>query len=158
MQAGDLALVHALECASQPDPWGGQHFADELDNPVASVDLYWHRDQLAGFICCWLIAGELQVQNLATWPGMRRRGIAARLLEHVIARSRAAGLAAIWLEVRISNAPAIALYERFGFSACGTRRGYYADGEDALMMNWSPAQAAAPALTNPEDSGPQPGE
>jgi ribosomal-protein-alanine N-acetyltransferase len=118
-----------------------QHFADELDNPVASVDLYWCHDELAGFLCSWLIAGELQIQNLATLPRLRRRGIAGNLLEHVIRRSRATGLTSIWLEVRLSNAPAIALYERFGFSACGRRPAYYPDGEDALIMTYHVAPA-----------------
>ena len=134
MQPADLEAVHRLECASQQEPWSLQHFADELDNPVASVDLYWCGDALAGYLCSWLVAGELQIQNLATLPGLRRRGIAARLLDHVIARSRTVGPLTVWLEVRVSNVAAIALYERFGFSACGRRRAYYADGEDALIM------------------------
>jgi ribosomal-protein-alanine N-acetyltransferase len=134
LRRADLAAVQQLECASQSDPWSMQHFADELDNPVASVDLYWSKGVLAGFLCSWLVAGELQIQNLATLPALRRKGIAVRLLEHAIARSRATGLTSIWLEVRISNAPAIALYQRFGFSACGTRTAYYPDGEDALLM------------------------
>lgn len=142
MRHADLAAVHRLECASQPEPWSLQHFADELDNPVASVDLYWCHGVLAGFLCSWLIAGELQIQNLATLPGLRRRGIAAQLLEHVITRSRGAGLTSIWLEVRVSNAPAIALYERFGFAARGTRSAYYPDGEAALIMTYHVAPEA----------------
>ena len=137
MQLSDLDAVYQLECASQQEPWSLQHFADELKSPVASVDLYWHHDQLAGFLCTWLIAGELQIQNLATLPTMRRRGVAVRLLEHIIARSKTAGLTSIWLEVRVSNTPAIALYERFGFSAGGKRSAYYPDGEDALIMKHS---------------------
>ena len=136
MQLADLAVVHQLECASQHEPWSLQHFADELDNPVASVSLYWHQGQLAGFLCSWLVAGELQIQNLATLPALRRCGVAARLLEHVIARSRTEGLTSVWLEVRVSNSAAIALYERFGFSACGKRAAYYPDGEDALIMTY----------------------
>jgi ribosomal-protein-alanine N-acetyltransferase len=134
MQQADLVIVHQLECDSQKYPWSLQHFAEEFGNQVSSVDLYWHRDELAGFLCSWLIAGELQIQNLATLPSMRRRGIAVRLLEHVIARSKAAGLNSIWLEVRISNTAAISLYKRFGFSAGGKRSAYYPDGEDALVM------------------------
>ena len=134
MRQADLAAVHQLECASQQEPWSLQHFADELDNPIASVNLYWHHAQLAGFLCSWLVAGELQIQNLATLPAFRRRGVAVRLLEHVVTRSMAAGFSSAWLEVRLSNTPAIALYERFGFSACGKRPAYYPDGEDALIM------------------------
>lgn len=147
----DLARVHTLECASQTDPWSLQHFADELDNPVASLDVYWCQGELAGFLCSWLIAGELQIQNLATLPSLRRRGIAVRLLEHVIRRSRLAGLSSIWLEVRLSNAPAIALYERFGFSASGRRSAYYPDGEDALIMTYQVPH-------DPQVSGPSSGE
>jgi ribosomal-protein-alanine N-acetyltransferase len=136
MQQADLAVVHQLECASQEEPWSLQHFADELDNPIASVLLYWHHGQLAGFICSWLVAGELQIQNLVTLPALRRRGVAARLLESVIMRSRGAGLTSVWLEVRASNAAAMTLYEGFGFSVCGKRSAYYADGEDALIMTF----------------------
>lgn len=145
MHQADLGMVHRLECACQSAPWSLRHFADELDNPVATVDLYWCGADLAGFLCSWLVAGELQVQNLATRPQLRRRGIAARLLEHAIARGRAGGLTAVWLEVRVSNVAAIALYERFGFSARGRRPAYYADGEDALIMTYqlAPGQAAA---------------
>ncbi|MBW2689997.1 MAG: ribosomal protein S18-alanine N-acetyltransferase [Deltaproteobacteria bacterium] len=148
MQQADLAVVHQLECDSQQDSWSLQHFADELDNPASTVDLYWcpgeyqspggyqRQGQLAGFLFSWQIADELQIQNLATLPAMRRRGIAVRLLEHAIARSRTTGLASIWLEVRDSNTAAISLYNRFGFSACGKRSGYYPDGEDALIMSY----------------------
>lgn len=136
MRRDDLAAVHQLECASQSDPWSLRHFADELDSRIATLELYWCGQQLAGFLCSWLIAGELQIQNLATLPQLRRRGIAASLLSHAIARSREQGLNSIWLEVRISNRAAIALYQRFGFSANGTRPAYYADGEDALIMTY----------------------
>ena len=133
MKKSDLSLLYELECASQSNPWSRQHFIDELNNPVASVDLYWHDDELAGFLCTWLIAGEMQVQNIATSPAMRRKGVAARLLEHAIARNRAK-LSSICLEVRLSNTAAIALYEKLGFEKTGTRPKYYPDGEDALLM------------------------
>jgi ribosomal-protein-alanine N-acetyltransferase len=136
MQREDLAAVHQLECASQHDPWSLKHFVDELDSRVATIDLYWREEQLAGFLCSWLIAGELQIQNLATLPQMRRRGIAAKLLAHAIERSQEQGLTYVCLEVRVTNKPAITLYERFGFTIDGTRPSYYPDGEDALIMTY----------------------
>ncbi len=136
MTRADLPAVYQLELASQHDSWSMQHFADEFANPAAKIDLYWCRDVLAGFLCSWLIAGELQIQNLATLPRMRRQGVAARLLEHVIERSRRSGLNSVCLEVRTGNAPAIALYQRFGFIAAGRRPSYYPDGEDALLMTY----------------------
>lgn len=134
MTVADLAAVHALECAAEASPWSVEHFAAELANPCARIDLCWREGQLAGFLCWWLIAGEAQIQNVATAPAFRRQGVAVRLLEHVLAQCRASGFDSAWLEVRVSNAPAIALYERFGFKVVGRRPGYYADGEEALVM------------------------
>ena len=142
MTLADLPAVYLLECAGQHDAWSMQHFADEFANPVAKIDLYWCQDVLAGFLCSWLIAGELQIQNLATLPSMRRRGIAARMLDFVFERSRRSGLESASLEVRISNSAAIALYEKFGFVAAGRRPAYYPDGEDALLMTYNLNAAA----------------
>jgi ribosomal-protein-alanine N-acetyltransferase len=134
MTADDLPQVHALECAAQASPWSLEHFIAELDNPCARVDLCRRNGELAGFICWWLVAGEVQIQNVATAPAFRRQGVAAHLLRHVFEQARGNGFETAWLEVRVGNAPAIALYERFSFSIVGRRPGYYADGEDALVM------------------------
>ena len=141
MNVADLAQVHALECAAEQDPWSLEHFAAELGNPFSRVDLCWRNGQLAGFICTWLVAGEVQIQNVATAPTFRRQGVAARLLALALERCRASGFEAAWLEVRASNAGAIALYERFGFREAARRAGYYPDGEDALVMCYKPGGA-----------------
>ena len=138
MTAEDLEQVHALECAAQQDPWSPEHFAAELGNPFSRVDLCWRNGELAGFICTWLVAGEVQIQNVATAPTFRRQGVAARLLALALERCRASGFEAAWLEVRAGNAAAIALYHRFGFREATRRRDYYADGEDALVMCYRP--------------------
>lgn len=145
MTAADLAEVHAVERAAQSSPWTAGQFADELGNPAAAVDLYCCAGQVAGFLCSWLIAGELQIQNVATHPQYRRRGIAARLLAAVLARSLRAGLESAWLEVRAGNAAAIGLYERFGFQAVARRPRYYSDGEDAVIMCYRPQWPASRA-------------
>lgn len=139
MTIADLAQVHELECAAQQEPWSPAHFAAELDNPFARVDLCWRNGQLAGFICTWLVAGEVQIQNVATAPAFRRQGVAARLLEQSLERCRDAGFEAAWLEVRAGNAAAIALYHRYGFRTVDRRPRYYGDGEDALVMCYRPA-------------------
>lgn len=143
MMIDDLPSVHALECAAQPDPWSRQHFEDELGKSYARIDLCWRGEALAGFICTWLVAGELQIQNVATSPVFRRQGVAARLLRLVLERAAAAGFEAAWLEVRAGNEAAIALYERFGFEKVALRPGYYPDGEDALVMCYKPVRNEA---------------
>jgi ribosomal-protein-alanine N-acetyltransferase len=79
--------------------------------------------------------------NIAVDPALRRRGVATALLEQMF--ERAGPDESYTLEVRPSNAVAIALYERFGFRPAGTRRRYYQDtGEDAVIM-WRTAQTAS---------------
>jgi ribosomal-protein-alanine N-acetyltransferase len=138
MTMDDLAAVHALECAAQHTPWGLQHFVDELRNPFSHIDLCWYDGELAGFLCWWLVAGEVQIQNVATAPAFRRQGVATRLLAKVLEQVDKNDFEAVWLEVRISNAAAITLYERFGFREVARRSGYYADGEAALVMCYRP--------------------
>lgn len=130
----DLPAVLLVERACYPHPWNAEQFLQELNSPVATVDLLWADGQLAGYICFWLIAGEMQILNVATAPEWRRRGVAGRLLEHAIVRCHAVGLESAWLEVRAGNRAAIFLYHQHGFVADVTRKGYYRDGEDALLM------------------------
>ena len=73
--------------------------------------------------------------NVAVAPSQRRSGVASALLEHLLDVTRDEGQRGYTLEVRVSNLGAIKLYERFGFTARGVRRGYYTDNrEDALIM------------------------
>lgn len=143
MAVADLAAVYELECSAQSDPWTREHFAEELGKPYSQTDLYWCGGQLAGFICSWLIAGEMQIQNVATAPEFRRRGVAARLLTLALERAQASGLESAWLEVRVGNTAAITLYQQFGFREVSRRPGYYPDGEAAMVMCFKPVKSEA---------------
>lgn len=134
LQKENLPSVLSIERQSYPHPWSAEQFIQELNNPISSVDLLWIDEQLAGYICYWLIAGEAQILNLATASEFRRRGVAGQLLEHCFACCRKKGLTKVWLEVRMSNQAAIDLYLQQGFVADVVRSGYYRDGEDALLM------------------------
>ena len=130
----DLARVLCIEQACQPDPWNEKQFRQELHQPYAQIDACWAGDDLAGFLCYWLIAGEMQILNIATAPAFQRQGVAALLLQNALAVCRDAGMTRAYLEVRVGNHAAISLYRRLGFVADGRRPGYYADGEDALLL------------------------
>lgn len=139
MTAADMEHVLAIERLSHRSPWSRAMFESELTNNLARIDLLWWQDALAGYLCTWLVGRELSILNVATAPAMRRRGVARILLEHVLARNLEIGLDCALLEVRISNQAAISLYRSFGFRRIACRRNYYRDGEDALVMAWSPA-------------------
>ena len=137
----DLPQVIAIERRAFPTPWSLAMFVLELSKPsgvclAAVIDR-----RLAGYLICARYADVMHLMNIAVDPAARRRGIATALLEQMI--ERAGPEQSYTLEVRPSNAGAIALYERFGFRSAGTRRRYYRDtGEDAVIM-WRTAQTAS---------------
>jgi ribosomal-protein-alanine N-acetyltransferase len=140
----DLPQVIAIERRAFPTPWSLAMFVLELSKPsgvclAAVVDA-----KLAGYLVCSRYDQTWHLMNIAVDPAARRRGLARALLEQMF--ERAGRDEQYTLEVRTSNAPAIALYERFGFRAAGTRRRYYHDtGEDAMIMwrtNGTPGTAA----------------
>ena len=90
---------------------------------------------IAGFIVYWLVHDELHVLNIATAVEERRRGVGRALMDEAAARARKAGAVLATLEVRRSNATALALYRDLGYRQVGVRPNYYADeGEDAIVM------------------------
>jgi ribosomal-protein-alanine N-acetyltransferase len=149
MLAADLPDVLVIERASFSMPWSRGAFLYEIEqNQVARCWVGREDGRIVGYICLWEVADELHVTNIAVHPDARRRGVARALLDSVFARARAAASRMILLEVRPSNAEAIALYESFGFHVVGRRRGYYYDtGEDALVME--ALVARAPVRGNP---------
>ncbi len=79
----------------------------------------------------WTVADEIHLLDLGTHVNWRRRGAARQLLTHV---TRKLEPSRVLLEVRSKNLPALALYRSLGFQSTRVRRGYYADGDDALEM------------------------
>lgn len=130
----DLKAILEIEKQCFPIPWSADHFRHELANPIASLIGCDVARFLAGYICYWLIAGEMEILNVAVDPSYQRQGIAGALLAEAFRQCQGKGLDSAWLEVRAGNAPAIGLYEQFGFIVNGQRKRYYKDGEDALLM------------------------
>jgi [ribosomal protein S18]-alanine N-acetyltransferase len=134
-----LPHVVAIERRAFPAPWSLAMFVLELSKPggvwlAAEVD-----GVLKGYLVCSRYESVWHVMNVSVDPALRRRRIATRLLERLFAEVGDAR-ARLTLEVRSSNRPAIALYERHGFKAAGLRRRYYQDnGEDAVIMWRTPA-------------------
>lgn len=116
-------------------PWTADMIRSELNNPsclyLAAVD----GDILVGYIGVQTVLDEGYINNVAVRPEYRRRGIAAALISLLAEQAQAIGLAFMTLEVRESNAPAIALYEKLGFTTVGRRKNYYEKPrEDAILM------------------------
>ena len=144
MQRGDLPEIMGIESLSFSEPWTEEMFLNELSSKGIAMVLVARVDEgsgprIAGFLCSWIVAGELQINNVAVHPGYRRRGVASQLLEEMLRRAKTRGADAGYLEVRASNEAAQALYQRFGFRQIGRRRGYYDHPrEDAVIMGKKP--------------------
>lgn len=125
-----------IERCSFLSPWSLNSFKSELHNPISRIWGVSDPDGFAGFVCFWIVAGEVHLLNLAVAPEKRGKGIGTFLLTRVIEYSESAGVDRIWLEVRPSNPAALALYRGAGFVEEGRRVRYYSDtGEDAIVMS-----------------------
>lgn len=134
-----------IESLSFAEPWTEEMFLHELDSDriaeslVARVDEGSGEKRIVGFLCAWVVGGELHINNIGVHPSYRRRGIASQLLEEVLRRARAKGARVGYLEVRASNEAATALYTCYGFKSIGLRRSYYDHPqEDAIVMRMEP--------------------
>lgn len=137
MTQADIDNVISIEAASYGDHhWSKESFFNELSNELAKY--YCAFDEsgtLMGYAGTWHILEEAHLTNIAVSPDFRRKKVAESILSTIIRNCRNSGVKYITLEVRVSNTPAINLYEKYGFKSLGTRKGYYQDNnEDALIM------------------------
>ncbi len=135
-RAEDLEVIARLEEISFQDPWPAEMLAYELSHPRALllVASRGETEPPAGYAAFRHAAGEAELLRLGVTPAERRHGIARALVTDGLERLVREDVQVCFLEVRMDNAPAIALYERLGFARIGRRRGYYRDGVDALVF------------------------
>ena len=136
MTADHLDEAAALERVCFSDPWSRNMLAEELDNALASfLSALDGTGAVVGYAGLQVVLDEGYILNIAVRPDCRRQQIASQLLEVFINFAQGNRLSFLTLEVRASNAPAIALYERWGFAEAGRRRNYYEHPrEDAVIM------------------------
>ncbi len=135
MQKGDVAAVAALEAQIFSMPWSAAGFADTLLRKDVIFLVAYEQDELLGYVGIYCTLDEGEITNVAVAPAARRRGIARALLTELKRQLACRNVAQIVLEVRVSNEPAIRLYEKLGFSVLGVRKNFYEKPtEDAYIM------------------------
>ncbi len=136
MHAGDLNEVLRIEYRVCPFPWGLGNFTDSM----ASGYSCWVcriSGELGGYFVVMLAVDDAHLLTISVAEKHQRTGVGARLLHHAMWVARAGGAKRLLLEVRPSNARALALYRHFGFQQIATRRDYYpaeSGREDALVF------------------------
>ena len=128
----DLPLLAELEARCRFEPWPLETFGTAMAHAGSiAVTARDAAGQPVAFAIGWAVAGELHLHDICVAPEFRGRGTGRRLLDAFLA----AGHGEAVLEVRASNAPAIALYRSAGFVVAGCRMDYYdLPREDALVM------------------------
>ena len=140
MRAEDLTRVVEIEKDGFQHPWSRELLERELSHAWSTVLLATEDDgpraeRIVGFVVYWLVHDEVHVLNIATARKDRRRGIGRALMDEAAEAGRRRGATLATLEVRRSNAAAIALYRALGYRQAGVRPNYYTEErEDAIVM------------------------
>ena len=136
MTADHLDALEQLERTCFSRPWSRKMLAEELDNQCAAflVAEDAATGEVIGYAGLLVAADEGYITNVAVFPPYRRRGAAGKLLDVFLRFARANHLAFLTLEVRPSNAAAIALYESAGYRQVGFRKRYYHDPEEGAVL------------------------
>ena len=135
MEPQHVPQVAALERLCFSDPWSEASVASELDNELSLWLVALEGERVAGYVGSQTVLGETDMMNLAVHPAFRRQGTAEALVTALVEALKGRGSQCLTLEVRDSNAPARALYEKLGFCQVGVRKNYYRNPkEDALIL------------------------
>ena len=135
MEQCHVAQVAALEALCFRDPWSENSVASELNNPLSHWLVAVEEDVVLGYVGSQTVLDESDMMNVAVHPDYRRKGIAEALVLSLAKELQKKGSTKLTLEVRASNASAIALYEKLHFRQIGLRKNYYRNPkEDALIL------------------------
>lgn len=135
MEEAHIRPIAELEKQCFHDPWSERAISTELTNPLSCWIVALEGDSVIGYVGSQSVMGWADMMNLAVHPDHRRLGVAINLIDTLVAELKSRDVTCLTLEVRISNQPAIALYEKMGFAQVGRRPGYYHNPrEDALIL------------------------
>ena len=135
MTSAHVSQIAELEKLCFSDPWSEKSIATELSCRLSVWLVALEDDRVVGYVGSQTVIDESDMMNIAVHPDYRRKGIAEALIGELEAALRQRGSLWLTLEVRGSNAPAIALYEKLGFVQVGRRPNYYRNPkEDALIL------------------------
>ncbi len=135
MDESHVEQIARLETECFSDPWSLRSITSELNNPLSLWFVAVEGNEVAGYIGSQSVLDEADMMNLAVSESFRRQKIGEKLVETLVDSLKERSVRSLTLEVRVSNEPAIRLYEKLGFQQVGRRPKYYANPrEDALIL------------------------
>lgn len=130
----DLPQLEAFEKACFPDPW-----SRVILSQIMAQERYLVLIGVSSYLVASKVCDEAEIERIAVLEEYRGQGLGHQILQFALEKLKATGATQFFLEVRASNKAAIRLYEGCGFVSNGLRRGYYDDGQDAVLMSLSVA-------------------
>lgn len=129
----DLPFLEEAEKTCFFDPWSAEMLEEELNNALSVFYILLYKSEQIGYFSYLHILDEAHILNVSILPAYQGQGHGNELMRSMLASGQELGCVAFTLEVREGNKRAISLYEKFGFKLVGIRKGYYLDGENALI-------------------------
>lgn len=134
MQEENLAEVLEIQASLGFQNWSRESFLSEIRNVNYSLPRVFKIDTILGYMVDRIVGDEAELCSIAVRREHMGSGVAQALLQNGELDLQARGVTRHFLEVRISNQRAIGFYHKNAFQDVGIRKGYYADGENALLM------------------------
>lgn len=131
-----IPAILEIEKTSQGAPWSEKSFTNELKNPHSYFLVALERQNVIGYGGVWLIQDEAHVTTITVSQDHRRKGIGKQLMHELIKGSMERKANCMTLEVRVSNEPAIRLYDSLGFARAAVRKNYYPDNQEDAYIMW----------------------
>ena len=142
LRAEDIKPLARIEAETFSMPWSENAFRELLERPYCSYFVALAEDQVVGGAGCINLCGEMNIDNVVVAQSHRNQGIGQLLLQELIAAGEKEGVRAFTLEVRVSNAAAIHLYEKNGFRSEGIRPRFYEKPTEDAMIMWRRQETA----------------
>lgn len=131
----DIPAIEELERQCFSMPWTAEQLCGQLPDGQHQFLAAFGGGELLGYVGMMYVLDEGYISNVATAPAARRQGVGSALIQALLEKAGGLSLSFVTLEVRRSNEPARALYEKHGFRPVGLRKNYYQrPTEDAVLM------------------------
>jgi ribosomal-protein-alanine N-acetyltransferase len=145
-KADDLQKVMYINRVCLPENYGDYFFMDLYNRFPETFIVAEENGEVIGYIMCRMELGlsnfgfgglikKGHIVSIAVLPAYRRKGVGEALVRRAMEGMRFYNVKQCFLEVRVTNTPAINLYKKLGFQVTRTIHGYYSDGEDAYVMS-----------------------
>lgn len=137
MKKEDISVVCEMERASFSTPWSQESFESELKKPNAHYFVWELNREIIGYAGFWIVLEEAGITNIAVKESERGKGYGKGLTAFLLREAARLGAEAVTLEVRESNAAAISVYQKNGFTVAGVRKDYYVKPTENALIMWA---------------------